>query len=168
MLGSIYFAGYSIACFIIPRIADIYGRKYIVVVSLWIQLIIIIGITVSKNFFLTLGFMFFFGTVSVGRSTVNYLYLLELVPKERKVFIGTLINAINECTYIFSSLYFKYVSKEIIWIMILAIIVNLICGIGLIFLPESPEFLYAVKDFDGLRKSLNFISWFNRSSVRIT
>jgi MFS family permease len=110
MIGSTYFAGYSIACFIIPRISDIYGRKLVVLISLWVQLIIVIGLTFSKNFFLTLGFMVVLGICGAGRGTVNYLYLLELMPKEKKVAVGTSANAINEFTYVWSSLLFRYIS----------------------------------------------------------
>jgi hypothetical protein len=50
------------------------------------------------------------GVCGAGRGTVNYLYLLELMPKERKVVVGTSANAINEFTYVWSSLLFRYIS----------------------------------------------------------
>jgi hypothetical protein len=51
--------------------------------------------------------------------------------------------------------------------MIITIVVNFICCIAFIFIPESPDFLYGIKDFDSLRKSLNYISKFNGSDYRI-
>ena len=56
--------------------------------------------------------MFLYGLCGAGRSAVGYLYLLELIPKERRAIAGAMFHSFNELTLVFSSLYFMYVSKE--------------------------------------------------------
>jgi hypothetical protein len=41
-------------------------------------------------------------------------------------------------------------------------------AIAIIFIPESPLYLYAAKDFEKARQSLNIISKFNKSGVIMT
>lgn len=83
-----------------------------------------------------------FGIISSGRSTVNYLYLVELVPKNRKILVGTIYNAINELTLVFSSFYFMFISKEADNWIIFSLIATPICSIAYFFIPESPDYLY--------------------------
>jgi MFS family permease len=75
------FAGWAIAAFIFPRLADIYGRRLIFTGSMLIQTLSLIGLYFSTNLYVTYAFMFFFGSAAVGRCAVGYLYLMEILPK---------------------------------------------------------------------------------------
>jgi MFS family permease len=63
--------------------ADIYGRKPIFLASMAIQLVSLIGILFSRNWILTAGMIFIFGTGGVGRSSISYLYMQEFLPSNR-------------------------------------------------------------------------------------
>jgi hypothetical protein len=84
------------------------------------------------------------------------------MPKEKKVLVGTLTFITNSSTFIWTSIYFWFISKNYEWIIIYAIFANFITAIGVILLPESPDFLYVMKDYDGARQAFNKILWFNR------
>lgn len=105
--------------------------------------------------------MFVFGICGAGRASIGYLYLLELVPKESKVLIGTLNFCVSESIYVLSAIFFKYISKETAYMLIIGLVVNFICDVAICFIPESPEYLYAVKDYQNARANLNYIARFN-------
>lgn len=88
-IGSILFIGWSGAAFVLPRIADIMGRKPVFCVSMLIQTFAYIGLFLSQNIYVTYFFMFLFGTASVGRCSISFLYLMELLPKGQQVLVGT-------------------------------------------------------------------------------
>ena len=105
--------------------------------------------------------MFVFGICGSGRASVGYLYLLELMPKNKKVMIGTLNFTFSESMFVFSALFFKYITKDITYMIILGTVITFICDIGICFIPESPDYLYAVRDYQGARDALNYIARFN-------
>lgn len=53
LVGSLQFVGWALASAILPRLADIYGRKYIVVGSLTLQLLGLIATFFSYNLYLS-------------------------------------------------------------------------------------------------------------------
>jgi len=91
LIGSMLFAGWTFAAFIFPRLADIYGRRLIFMGSMLIQTLSYVGLYFSTNIYVTYVFMFFFGTASVGRCSVGYLYLMEILPKGQQVLTGTIL-----------------------------------------------------------------------------
>ena len=91
LIGSILFVGWTLAAFIFPRLADIYGRRLIFTSSMLIQTLSFFGLYFSRNIYVTYVFMFFLGTASVGRCSVGYLYLMEILPKSQQVLTGTIL-----------------------------------------------------------------------------
>lgn len=91
LIGSILFVGWTLAAFIFPRLADIYGRRLIFTGSMLIQTLSFFGLYFSRNIYVTYVFMFFLGTASVGRCSVGYLYLMEILPKGQQVLTGTIL-----------------------------------------------------------------------------
>jgi len=80
MIGSSMFIGWAISGLVLPRLADIYGRKIILTFSLGLQLISFAGLFLSTSIGLTTFLMFFFGAAAVGRCSISFLYLMELIP----------------------------------------------------------------------------------------
>ncbi len=168
MIGSAYFVGYSVSCLIIPRIADIYGRRLPYIVSSFIQFLVYFGIFFSRDSLMTIALILIFGFCGAGRSGIGYLYLLEMMPADWKTMVGTLTHSVNSCTFIVSAIYFWYVSKDWRWLILYALVANGITVIAVCFVPESPIYSYAAKDFDKARESLNKIGRFNGCKEEIT
>jgi MFS family permease len=80
MFGSSAFAGWTCACLIIPRLGDLYGRKWPVWFSVLFAFISHKLIVLSKNMTLTICYFFVFGACCAGRYTTAYVYLIELIP----------------------------------------------------------------------------------------
>jgi MFS family permease len=109
-----------------------------------------------------------FGFCGAGRAGIGYLYLLELVRPEWKTMAGTLSHATNSVTFIFSAIYFWYISKDWRWLVLYSLIANGITAIAVLFIPESPLYSHSVRDYDKARESLNKIAKFNSSDIVIT
>ena len=75
LLGSLQFVGWALSAFVTPRLSDIYGRKIIFLASMVIQFVSLIGILISRNWIVTAGLIFIFGTGGVGRSSISYLLM---------------------------------------------------------------------------------------------
>jgi MFS family permease len=112
LLGSLYFAGWTIACVIVPRLGDIYGRKWPTLISTVASFFCYLALILSRNLEFTTAMFFFLGATNPGKSTVGYVYLLELVPSKFQTYIGTLLLFGDGFTTIFICLYFRFMSKN--------------------------------------------------------
>jgi MFS family permease len=82
LLGSIFFVGWAAAAPFILRLVDIYGRKRVFVINMTMHGLFYLLIMLSKNLTLTIVLQFFFGIFSVGRGSISFLFLQELMhPK---------------------------------------------------------------------------------------
>lgn len=107
-----YFAGWTVSCIFIPRLADIYGRKWPLLASASASFAFYLGLILSRNLNLSIGLLFFMGCCCTGKVGTSYVLLLELVPARSVTFIGTIVMFLDGSTMIWISLYFRYVSKE--------------------------------------------------------
>jgi MFS family permease len=89
------FLGWTLAAFVLPRLADIYGRRLVFMSSILLQSLIFFGLYFSSILYLTYVLMFFFGAAAVGRCSVSYLYLMEVLPKSQQVLTGTVLSMFN-------------------------------------------------------------------------
>ena len=62
---------------------------------------------------------------------------------------------------IFSVIYFYSISKDWVWFEVFGVGLNAVVVVLILFLPESPKFLYAQKRWSELRESLNLIARVN-------
>ena len=108
--------------------------------------------------------MFIYGFAAVGRCSIGFLYLIELIPDSHKVIYGTIIHFANALVGLIGCLYFWKVSKNCLWLEIGAWALNLSALAGvMIFLRESPKYLIGKKRYDDARKAMNQISMINLS-----
>ena len=105
--------------------------------------------------------MFLFGTASVGRCSISFLYLMELLPKAQQVLVGTSLQVMNSLVIVIACVYFSKISKNWIWLEIIACILGVISMVGCYFLPESPKFLISRKRYNEARAAINWIAKFN-------
>ncbi len=159
LMGSAFFVGWTI-CSLGQRLGDIYGRKGITVISMVASIIIYAALMISTNLYLTIFLFFVFG-LTVGKSMIGYVYLLDFIPNKNKALIGTIVLVCDAMTQIILSGYFRFISKDWIWIHIAGISVLTVATIGAFFLPESPQFYYCKGDFHNAEKIVKMIAKVN-------
>jgi hypothetical protein len=117
----------------------------------------------SRDVNFTTVVMFFFGIAAVGRCSISFLYLMEMLPSSRQVLVGTILHVFNASVGIIGCLYFWKISKNWLWLEMFAGYLDLVAMIGTIFLmPESPKYLLSKKRYDDAREAINYIAKFGR------
>ncbi|CDW81726.1 solute carrier family member 5 [Stylonychia lemnae] len=164
LLGSMYFAGWCIACIVVPRLGDIYGRRLPCRISAIIACAVYLTIVLSKNLNLTIAMFFFLGSTQPGKSNIAYIYMLELIPSKFGTYLSTLACIADGFTTILISLYFRFVSINWIYFQIFGLSMTFVSCFALFFLPESPKYLWSAKKFKEARESLAFIAKFNKKT----
>ena len=132
--------------------------------SMAIQTLAFLGLYLSHDVNLTTAFMFLFGVASVGRCSISFLYLMELLPSSAQVIAATTLQVHNSLLALFGCLYFWLIWKNWLGIEILAGVLGVISGVGAFFMPESPKFLISKHRYEEARESINRIARYNRQA----
>jgi MFS family permease len=77
LFGSCYFLGEIIAFIIVPPLADTYGRKLVVGISLAVSIFAQFGLLITHNIYEAYFYYFLLGLTFPGKIIVGYTYLLE-------------------------------------------------------------------------------------------
>jgi MFS family permease len=162
LLGSMVFAGWMFGSLFIPRLGDLYGRKWPVVITLLVASLTYICVILSYNLKLTIGLMFLFGTCCAGRYSTSYVYLSELMPLSNRTLACSATQFIDASTLILLTLYFRFMSKEWLHFQIFGASMTLLCFFACLFIPESPDYLYSKGRYEEARKLLIRIGGINR------
>ena len=140
LIGSIVFIGVIISSFTIMPTPDIFGRKPILLLCSTIWSLSPFLWLFAKSLLSIYILMFLFGLSTVAWSATAYVYVLELVPKEKsKFYVAALILSekllciqVSPIMYLFQDWKFNIVYFSI---------VSSIWTILLIWVPESPMYL---------------------------
>ena len=92
-MGSIYFVGFATSAGIVSPMADTYGRKSIVFMSMLIHLVGYTAIILSKNIYVVLFCYLILGLCAGGRICVGSLYFNEFFPTRHQNIFTSLYNA---------------------------------------------------------------------------
>jgi MFS family permease len=112
MLGSSAFAGWTFSCLLVPRLGDLYGRKWAVWVSLLVAFIAHLLILISKNLPWTIFLFFVYGACCAGRYSTAYVYLVELMPPKHRDAVGSFTQFADAGTFVCIPLYFIFITKN--------------------------------------------------------
>jgi len=105
---------------------------------------------------------FFFGLTLTAKTGTSYVYLLEMIPKNRTTAVSTSIMLVDGACLIWISIYYLYISKNWLYLLIFGAFLTGVSNIAMFLMPESPKFYYGQKNYDLARKSLRYIARFNK------
>lgn len=139
LLISIYYVGFAVGG-LFCTFPDKFGRKKSVMFGLAVSLISQTLMLLSSSFWMRLA-MFFVAGLSQIKNTCSYVWLSESTSKPYKSITFTYINSFDALPFVFTCLFYMFVSKN--WIILPAIF----CGLSYVafilafFCPESPRWL---------------------------
>ena len=162
LIGSVYLLGWALGCLFVPRMGDIYGRRWPYLISMGISLLVYLALILSTNINLTTVMFLLLGLTTPAKSNVCYIYLLEFIPKKWQTAVGTALLFGDGSTMIFLSLYFRFISKDWLWFQVFALSLTAAAFLVTLFAPESPKYLYSYKRYKEARKALQVVARFNR------
>ena len=149
--GMMFFTGFAISAPILSYCSDKYGRKIIYVISLYVVMSAMIVILLlpgdEKKYFYVLVSMFLMcGVASGGRSFAGYCLMTELLPESWKSIAGTTWGCFEGMIYVYLTIYYRFICIN--WVPTVlfgATLQGITATLILLFLPESPKWLYEQK-----------------------
>lgn len=82
LIGSMFFVGTFTGSFILPRAADIFGRKPLFLIGLSLYICVAIALYFVANLYLLYFLLFLGGISETGRYYVAYVYVVEFMPRK--------------------------------------------------------------------------------------
>jgi hypothetical protein len=122
-------------------------------------------VVLSNNWDLSTSMFFFMGFLHIGIYNGCYINVCEYVNLKWQNKVCTLLLIADMLTCIIISIYWRWITKDWIYICIFGLVVNLIAAISLLCLPESPQYLYAFYRFQECREVIFRIAKWNSSTV---
>ena len=159
MLGSAYFIGWTTFAIAIPRLADIYGRKKIYSTAMLVQAPVICTMIFSQSIMLTTAMLFMMGVCAAGRASVGFLYIMEMVPNHAKSFVASMVGMLDCMTMIYATIYFMFISHDSVYWEYFAVFQNIATILlVLMYVPESPKWLFEKGRFKEARETLMYLA----------
>ena len=135
-------AGNLVGALIIPRLSDIYGRKWVIIIASLLMSCTFIVTILSKSLGLVIAMDFMMGFLSMNEMLM-LLVNIEYASSDLFIIIVT-IREVTCSLYDFTSvLYYWAISKSIAPLFIFAIVVTTLTTIPVFFCSESPKLLHA-------------------------
>ena len=135
------FLGWTIGAVIVPRFADVYGRKLTYIFNYCMQLVAMLLLIYSNSFEITAGALFLIGVNCVGRWTVTYIYLTEFWTEESIKKYAAFINASSALSLIIAAFTLQFCTKKTITLVYTSALMTVIAIFGILAIPESPKWL---------------------------
>jgi MFS family permease len=166
MIGSCFFIGTFLGSFVLPRLADIIGRRPVFLVGLTLYITAVVGMIFARDVKVLYGLLVLGGISETGRYYVAYVYAVEIIPKKSQNIAGLTIFMVFAACKVMVCSYF-YWSKAKDW-KHLAYTALALAGYSFIgtffFLPESPKFLEGKKKFDEASEILRRMQNWNKTN----
>mmetsp|Transcript_14781 Transcript_14781/g.25151 ORF Transcript_14781/g.25151 Transcript_14781/m.25151 type:complete len:441 (-) Transcript_14781:54-1376(-) len=167
MIGSCFLLGAFIGSFILPRLADVFGRKPLFIVGLVLYIISVYFLLVSTNKTVMYSMLVLGGVSETGRYYVAYVYAVEIFSKQMQSNAGLTIFIAFDLCKVLICLYFMLSTqknwKVMAYISLTLAILSLL--LTLFRMPESPRFLYSQKKHEQANQVLRGIQRRNKKNL---
>jgi len=120
------------------------------------------GILFAQNLKFVYACMFFNGIALAPRVFVGYLYMQEVVPKEKQTFCGTWTFVIDGCCLGFASIYYYFILNDCWYYLKFAVALSIMVTCLSFVLDESPKYLHSRGQYDMTKKLLTSIARCNK------
>jgi MFS family permease len=165
MLGASLLAGLFIGSIFVVRLGDIYGRKKVLIPSILVSLVSLLLITYVNNLTSLVIFTFIFGIVAAPRYALAFVYANELTTQKHEALYSMLSMIVDSSTIIVIGIYF-YFFKTMQPLLLASILITIVLVFVIVmFIPESPKFLYDKGRMDEFKESLIAIAKFNGKNI---
>lgn len=174
MYLSSYFVGSTIGAFTLPSMSDVYGRRklflgtnVVTLILMIIELFLPLAPDKLGNIWFLAVLFCLNGIVGSGRRQIGYSYFVELMPRKNVAWMATIWNITEQpLINIYYTLVVLYISKDwkfTCWVVSFLVTASFV-GI-LMFIPESPKWLYAKERYPELQKVLLDLAKNNKVKV---
>ena len=158
-IASVFIIGCIIGSFLFGQMADVFGRKKVVLVCLMGHVASVLPSSISPNIWIFLVTRFFAGLFTNALHATGSIMISENVVGACRLQMQTLVSIISDCGIIFDAAIAKCLSS---WSYLQLVMLTPAVAIFVIFfLPESPRWLYSKGKMEETRKSISAIGRIN-------
>lgn len=101
LLGSCFFIGVLLTIIIVPKLADVYGRRPLFLITMYVSIFAQIGIMIVEDLYWAYFFMILNGSTFAGKNVVGTNYLLEFQLKINRERVMSIKLAFSSIALIF-------------------------------------------------------------------
>ena len=102
----------------------------------------------TRDYYMMLISIFGSGMLYSIRQIMGFVYILELVPKKNRTLAVTVIYVIDALVYPTTVIYYWIVSTNWFSLILVAYCLSVVGAVACFYLPESPQFLIQLNQFD--------------------
>jgi len=162
IIGGIFYIGSCFSGLVFPSLADNFGRKKVMIYSLFLGATSIIIIGLTKNIDVLIVGLFISGFFLNGYENICLVYVTEISANRFRNFSSVILMTVWAISQIFFAILAHRVHNWRILILIFIGIPLFISVIPMIYyLDETPRHLVAVNEYEKAREVLKKISLFN-------
>lgn len=156
LLGSMYFAGVVSTIFFVPLMSDrCFGRRKIFLTFFAIFDVAFLFLIISKELVFTYVLLFIMGACFAGRIVVGLTYMLEILNPELAQRAIVLFFFSEPIILILLTMWYQFIDRSWLAIFIITFVFIVIAFFWyLLYVPESPKWLYTFKHYDEARETL--------------
>lgn len=158
LVSALFWLGWCVTLLWVPRFADVYGRKWMIAYNNMVSLALYVATLFAPNVYFLGAVLFTWGIFNSIRTSVAFLYMIELMPKNKQNLVGTVWNCFEGSINLFATAYFMYVSLDYFWFVAIGLAFQLFSCSTVWFLPESPIYLLKRGRIDELKDVLKQIA----------
>lgn len=141
MLGATVFIGWCVTLPWLPRLSDVYSRKYFFMGGMVVDLLLYIALFLTKSLDWMIVVTTCFGLVTTARCNIGFVYMMELLPRRLQSNYSAGYNIIEGSVLLLGTFYFWFVCKDWIYFTLVGFVAQIWSVIAIQFLPESPRLL---------------------------
>ena len=106
------FTGFAVSCLILPKFADMYGRRPFFIGGLIAQLIIWVCALMTTNLYIFYVLSFLFGCTITARYTLGFVCYIETIPRAYQKSMTLMINMTETVSILVATLYFAFIGRS--------------------------------------------------------
>ena len=141
MLGAMAFVGWFSTLIWIPRISDMYSRKWLFTFGMVVDWFLFFGVFFVTSLDWMIVVMFVFGMATTIQVNVGFVYMMELSPKRLQSTYSSMYNIFDGTLLLQGTIYFWFISKDYRYFTLIGLALATWCVIAIQFVPESPRLL---------------------------
>ena len=134
--------------FWLPRLGDVYGQRKFFAYGMAAQALLFTIMMLTRDYYMMLISIFGSGMLYSIRQIMGFVYILELLPRKNRTLAVTVIYVTDALVYPSIVIYFWTISTNWFSLFLVAYCLSVIGAVACFYLPESPQFLIQLNQFD--------------------
>ena len=159
LFGSLFWVGVLISSILLTFTSK-YGRRINMLVGAWFTVVVFTTLVFVTNLYLKYIFIFLLGFVYL-KNVQSFVLTTEIVQTKHRVYVTTATLALNAMIFPISAFYFRFISKEWLYLFIAFLIITFIIAVLSHFVPESPVFLAEKEKYEEAKEVIKRMARMN-------